>query len=143
LGKSGIYKVIHESKQRVEEHEVICIQHERFPPCWSCGRGVRFELVQAAIHIGQQTFFAPNGVAMTKDEALQAVQKAIDLARQRGATDAEIRDAAELHQPCALPDLTHEQQRGIDFTGGTDALSGSKPPDDLPDYPFPHNPLKP
>jgi hypothetical protein len=63
---------------------------------------------------------------MTKDEALQAVRSAADLARQHGASEDDIKEAAKVHPPYALPGLTPEGQKGAQFPGGPDALSGSK-----------------
>jgi hypothetical protein len=47
---SGIYRALHD-RQHHQEHEVTCVYGEPFPPCAGCGKGVRFQLVRAAIHI--------------------------------------------------------------------------------------------
>lgn len=42
--QSGIYRVAHD-KGHTKEHEVTVVNGEPFPPCRSCGHGVRFTLV--------------------------------------------------------------------------------------------------
>jgi hypothetical protein len=53
--ESGIYKVRHDPKH-AGNHEVTCIEGERFPPCRSCPHPT-FELVRKAVHIKEQRSF--------------------------------------------------------------------------------------
>jgi hypothetical protein len=46
--KSGIYKVMHDSK--TQSHEVTCVEGEPFPPCNSCGHP-KYVLVRATQHV--------------------------------------------------------------------------------------------
>ena len=54
--RSGIYRVVHDSKH-AEEHEVTCVYGKPFPPCHGCGEGVRFMLVRGAQHIEHNAHF--------------------------------------------------------------------------------------
>ena len=54
--QSGIYKVVHD-RGHDEEHEVTVVNGEPFPPCQSCGHGVRFVLVRAAHHLKNHPSF--------------------------------------------------------------------------------------
>ena len=56
--KSGIYRVVHDSKHGAVDHEVTCVSGKRFPPCNHCGENVRFLLVRAARHIARHKYFA-------------------------------------------------------------------------------------
>lgn len=60
---------------------------------------------------------------MTKDEALELLRVAADVARQHGATDDEVRYAVGLQPPYAMPGLTAEGQNGVHFRPVTEAAS--------------------
>jgi len=54
---SGIYKVVH-FPAHTQEHEVICIFGESFPPCRACDHP-RFVLLRRAQHIASDELFQP------------------------------------------------------------------------------------
>ena len=60
---------------------------------------------------------------MTKDEALRLLRVATDVARQHGATDHDVRYAVGLQPPYAMPGLTAEGQKGVQFRPVTEAAS--------------------
>ncbi len=45
VGRAGVYRVVHERHRPA--HLSILQSGESFPPCRTCGDGVRFEFVQA------------------------------------------------------------------------------------------------
>jgi hypothetical protein len=55
---SGIYKVVHDTVHKGEEHEVTAVKGEPFPPCNHCGHHPRFTLVRAAHHIKNHKNFS-------------------------------------------------------------------------------------
>ena len=49
--QSGIYRITHDPSH-MEAHEVTAIKGRRFPTCRHC-KGISFELVHAAKHVGE------------------------------------------------------------------------------------------
>jgi len=50
--ESGIYRITHDPQQADMPHEVTVVKGRRFPTCRHC-KGISFELVQAAKHVGE------------------------------------------------------------------------------------------
>ena len=50
--ESGIYRITHDPHHADMPHEVTVIRGRRFPTCRHC-RGITFELVHAAKHVGE------------------------------------------------------------------------------------------
>ena len=55
--RSGIYRVVHH-QYHAQEHEVICVRGEPFPPCNHCDHHVRFVQVRTAQHIDSNDNFS-------------------------------------------------------------------------------------
>jgi hypothetical protein len=53
---TGIYEVVHHREHR-EQHEVVLLSGDAFPPCDSCAERVRFRLVRTAPYIFQDEDF--------------------------------------------------------------------------------------
>ena len=57
---SGIYDVLHDSldgEPHAQPHQVTAVSGAIFPPCRGCDDGVRYQLHQAAEHVGEHHFF--------------------------------------------------------------------------------------
>ena len=50
--QSGVYRITHDPQHADMPHEVTVIQGRRFPTCRHC-KGISFELVHAAKHVGE------------------------------------------------------------------------------------------
>ena len=50
--QSGVYRITHDAQHPDMEREVTVIQGRRFPTCRNC-KGISFELVHAAKHVGE------------------------------------------------------------------------------------------
>ena len=50
--ESGIYRITHDPQHADMPHEVTVIKGRRFPTCRHC-KGISFELVHAAKHVGE------------------------------------------------------------------------------------------
>jgi hypothetical protein len=50
--ESGIYRITHDPEHADMPHEVTAIRGRRFPTCRHC-KGITFELVHAAKHVGE------------------------------------------------------------------------------------------
>ena len=50
--ESGIYRITHDPQHADMPHEVTVIKGRRFPTCRHC-KGISFELVHAAHHVGE------------------------------------------------------------------------------------------
>ena len=50
--ESGVYRITHDPQHADMPHEVAVIQGRRFPTCRHC-KGISFELVHAAKHVGE------------------------------------------------------------------------------------------
>ena len=50
--QSGVYRITHDPQHPDMPHEVTVIQGRRFPTCRHC-KGISFELVHAAKHVGE------------------------------------------------------------------------------------------
>jgi hypothetical protein len=55
--KSGIYRVVHDPKHPIQQHDVTCVAGHIFPPCRGCGQHPRFVLRDAAQHIDLNEHF--------------------------------------------------------------------------------------
>jgi hypothetical protein len=54
--QSGIYDVLHDAAH-AQQHQVICVYGELFPPCRTCKYDVKFRLAIAAIHVKDHAQF--------------------------------------------------------------------------------------
>src|SRR5690349_25092543 len=50
--ESGVYRITHDPQHADGPHEVTVIKGRRFPTCRHC-KGISFELVHAAKHVGE------------------------------------------------------------------------------------------
>jgi len=50
--ESGVYRITHDPQHADTPHEVTVIKGRRFPTCRHC-KGISFELVHAAKHVGE------------------------------------------------------------------------------------------
>jgi hypothetical protein len=50
--ESGIYRITHDPQHADMPHEVTVVKGRRFPTCRHC-KGISFELVHSAKHIGE------------------------------------------------------------------------------------------
>ena len=50
--ESGVYRITHDPQHADMPHEVTVIKGRRFPTCRHC-KGISFELVQPAKHVGE------------------------------------------------------------------------------------------
>jgi len=50
--ESGVYRITHDPQHPDMPHEVTVIKGRRFPTCRHC-KGISFELVHAAKHVGE------------------------------------------------------------------------------------------
>jgi hypothetical protein len=67
--QSGIYRAVH-AHCHTDDHEVICLRGNIFPPCRQCGEGVQFILVHPADDINSQRYFRNvNGAPQWRREA--------------------------------------------------------------------------
>lgn len=53
---TGIYTATHH--QHRLPHEVFAVQGDQFPACKKCGHRIRFELMQAAMHVATDRDFS-------------------------------------------------------------------------------------